>query len=443
MYSKATMALAVCVCSTILPARGMAAEADASGPTFEQLQQQIDQLQQQLKQMKSAQDQPPNPPTLQSAPESTEAAAGIQDSPTLNINGSVVAEYQVRDDHHARNQRTGGDLLFDYFQLGVNGDAGNGITYSADYQWSETNFADGQFLHDAWAAYTFGREGSSQVKAGFFKVPFANLPYGFQSFWCPARYYLGFNDNQAAGVSYQYESGGLRVDVAVFKNDDLQQTSTYGANPYDGYDQINGGAVRLAYTFNKGGKNSLEVSGSVRGGQLEVDNVRGGDSNGTRWAAALAATANLGLWTLNTQITDYRYNVPDDSSLPRNAITFEDYGFGYQVPASGQMYSFSFARSIPVSLGPISAFSVYDDIDYLDVGGDGSYADTYAPTGVTDDDTIFNVAGVSMTAGPIMMWADIISSKNGALGFNGPNDNNWHHRFNLAAAFYFDGDLIQ
>jgi hypothetical protein len=28
------------------------------------------------------------------------------------------------------------------------------------------------------------------------------------------------------------------------------------------------------------------------------------------------------------------------------------------------------------------------------------------------------------------------------MAFVGPNDGDWHHRFNLTAAFYFNGDVV-
>ncbi|WP_423822194.1 hypothetical protein V5738_17865 [Salinisphaera sp. SPP-AMP-43] len=441
-----TLALAACGC-TALWAVQATAQTNGGQPSLDQLQQQIQQLQQQVQDLKTQQQAQPqgqdqgqaaNTTSAQSANPETGAK---QDNKKLTINGGVVAEYQVRDDHHSRNQRTGGDLILDYFDLGISGDAGNGITYGLDYRWSDVNFADDQMLHNGWAAYDFGAGDSSQVKGGFFQVPFGNLPFGYQSFWAPGRYYLGFADNQAAGLGYKYEANGWRLDIDAFKNDDLEQNTTYGGNPSNGYDQINGGNVRVGYTF-KPEAGTVNVSGSVRGGQLETDSVSGGDAMGNRWAASAAVNASLGNWTLQGQYTDYRYNVADDSALSGDSVIFENYGYGYLAPASGQMFSASIGHTFPVELGPISSFSVYDDYDYLMVGGDGEYASQAGFEGASGD-TQVNVVGAQMIAGPIYIWAEMISGKNAAMAFNGPNDDNWHHRFNLTAAYYFSGDLIQ
>lgn len=447
-HSAKTLALAVCGCTALWSVQA-AAQSGNNQPTLEQLQLQIQQLQQQVQDMQVQQQQARHQQQQLQTQQQTTSTAQKKSDKSLTITGGVVGEYQAFLDHaNARDQSTAGNLILDYFDLGVAGNAGHSITFAADYRWSPSGNIGGNsnsFLHKGWAAYNFGAGDSSQIKGGFFQVPYGNLAYGYQSFWAPARYYLSFNDDQAAGLGYKYKANGLRFDIAAFKNDDFGQAATYGANPAGDFQRINGGAVRLGYTFNHGNDNTLNVSASVRGGQLNVEAPESDrDDYGTHWAAALAATANIGLWTLQGQINSYDYNVPDNLGQDPNTITFENYGFQYNVPASGQMYSFSFARAIPVSLGPISSFSVYDDIDYLDIGD--PYTGTVnldGDTGVIDDNTVFNVAGVSMAAGPIMVWAEIISAKNGALGFDGPNDGDWHHRFNLTAAYYFSGDLIQ
>lgn len=409
-----------------------------SGTTADQLQQQINDLQQQMQDMKKQQ-------TERQAAQASEPSTGsakAQEGPTkkLSIGGGVVTEYQAtRNDQHG----SGGNLILDYFDLNASGQYGN-LTYAADYRWSDVNFADGQYLHNAWVDYAFGANKSSHVKGGMFQVPFGNLPYGYQSFWGNTGFYTGFADNQAAGLGYRYQANGWRFDLDALKNDDLGQNSTYGANPSNGYQQINGGDARLGYTFDLSGDNTLNVSASARGGQLKVGNgSEKSVGDGTHWAGAVAANANLGLWVLQGQFVDYQYNIPSGRSfggqtLSTDAITMEDYGYAYRMPAKGQLYTASVGRTFPVDMGPISKFEIYDDYGYLH-SGVGKFTSNGERIGDVND----NRLGVLMVAGPVYVWADLISSKNGALAFNGPNNGNWHHRFNLAAAFYFDGDLIK
>lgn len=445
MYKKIpvrALALAVVGCTAFGSVQA-ATQTSVTQATLDRLQQQIQQLQQQLQQLKAAQQQQQQQIQQQQVAASTQTEQKKDKSgASLNVFGGVEAGYSlVEHDEH------GGSLSLSDLQLGVSGDAGNGITYAAEYRWGESGDGIGvsgatshEYMHYAWAAYNFGADDSSQIKGGYFQVPFGNLPFGYQSFYAPMRYYMGFNDEQAAGIGYKYEHNGWRFDIAAFKNDDFGQSSTYGGNTSDadGYNRINGGVVRLGRTLDLGGDNSLNLSASVRGGQLVVP----GDHTGSHWAGALAATANLGLWTVSAQANDYRYNVPGSvAGGDQSFVTFQEAGFRYNIPASGELYSFSLARSFPVDLGPISNFTVYDDFGYLHSSVD--YPDYFSPANMIDGNSTNNVAGVSMTAGPVMIWAEWVAGKNAYLAFAGDNDGDWHNSFHLTAAYYFDGDLIK
>lgn len=439
-----TLALAVCGCTALWSVQA-AAQSGNSQPSLEQLQQQIQQLQQQVQEMKTQQEQQLAQQKEQQASSASVASqSGSKSNKKLTISGRLVGAYNYSGKTAAPHQTPGGDLDFGYFDLGVAGDMGNGLTYGADYRWSPTdNFAGGQMLHNAWIGYDFGPDNNSQVIGGLFQVPFGNYPTGYESWWGGLGYYTGANDNQAAGLGYKYEANNWRLDIDAFKNDDFGMDTTYGAGSFDGYDQINGGNARLAYTF-KPAAGTVNVSGSVRGGQLEVDHVNdAGHSNGNHWAAAVAADAELGNWSIMGQYTDYRYNVPDGSGLPKDSVAAENYGYGYLLPASGQLFEGHVLRSFPVSnLGPVDAFAVYDDYGYLLNGGDGHYGD-YDDYAGSDGDTQLNVFGVSASAGPLGLYAEWLAAKNGAMAFVGPNNSGWHNVFHLTATYSFDGDLIQ
>ncbi|WP_147418181.1 hypothetical protein [Salinisphaera sp. Q1T1-3] len=439
-HPATTLALAVAGCTALWSVQASA--QTSSQPSLEQLQQQIQQLQQQVQDMKTQQQ---NQQTQAASTSSSNNGAAPQQASSegpkksLNVGGGVAVEYQVQDHDAAPDQRDGGNLIFDYFSLNFSGQYGK-LTYAAEERFSTVNFADSSFLHYGWAAYDFNDH--NQLKGGYFQVPFGMVKdIGYQTFWGNLTYFAGFTDNQAAGLGYKYENGGWRVDLDAFKNDDLQQNSLYGSNPFQGYQQINGGNGRIGYTFNKDGDNWVDVSAAARGGQLEVGNS---NDNGTRWAATVAADARIGLWTVQGQVVGYKYNIPDDRSfngaaLSTQAITVENYGFGYQVPASGEIYSFNVARDFPVqNMGPIDKFQVYNNYSYLH-SGEGDYDEFGNRIG----DVQFNAVGGEMVAGPVYIWADMLIGKNSAMTFVGPNDGDWHPRFNLTAAIYFDGDLVK
>ena len=458
-----TLGLAIAGCSALWSV-GAVAQTDDTQATLKALQQQIQLLQHQVTDLQNKQSTTAN--SSQASDASIKAAssgdaqaspAAVADSgPTkkLNISGGVATEYQLQNSKGNQSRRDGGDLIFDYFALGVDGQYGK-LTYSAQERFSSVNFQDSSFLQHGWAAWDFDDAGHHQVIGGFFQVPFGNLPLGYQSFWGSLAYFGGFTDNQAAGVGYKYENGAWRFDLDAFKNDDLEQGSTYGSNPSFGYQQVNGGSARVGYTFNNEGQNTLNVSAAVRGGELEVGTA-GTDSGvtsdyGNHWAATVAADAKVGLWTLQGQYIDYRYNIPENRTsngvaLPTNAITIENYGFGYQMPASGQFFTGNVARDFPVDLGPISNIQIYNNYGYLKNGGSGRFDSSVPGSGNafnSSGDAQLEQIGAALTAGPVYFWADMMMAKNGAMAFIGPNDGDWHPRFNLTAAFYFDGDLIK
>ncbi|WP_423822385.1 hypothetical protein V5738_00250 [Salinisphaera sp. SPP-AMP-43] len=421
-------------------------DGNAQSQRLQAMQQQLDALQNQLKNLKQQRASDTAEPATDDASTSDQASAesvapGKPDA-ALTLGGAYTAGYQLKPDMD--NQRDGGDGVLGIVALNTSGHYDQ-LSYAAEYRWSDSAFADGQLLRYGWAAYDFGDH--SQIKGGMFYVPFGNLKFGYQSFWGNLTYFAGFTDNQAAGLGYKYENGPWRLDVDAFKNDDLQQHSLYGSNPFEGYQQINGGNIRLAYTFNKGSDHSVQVSTAVRGGQLEVGGAAG--ENGTRWAATAAVDAALGPWTLQGQYVDYRYNIPDGqsydgNSLPTDSIRVENYGFGYQMPASGQIFAANIARTFKIGWGALDSIQLYDNYGYLMAGGDGhwnSASPGSAPNSTSD--VQFNAAGANFSFGILQIWADILSGKNSAMVFNGPNDGSWNTRYNLQMGIYFSGDVVK
>ncbi|RJS93289.1 hypothetical protein D3260_08380 [Salinisphaera sp. Q1T1-3] len=416
------------------------------------LQQQIDQLKTTLDQLKADQGAQPSQASAEPATddaETSDTASATSPAPadeapkkSLTLGGAYTLGYKLKPDLENESQDRG-DGVMGITAVNWDGQYGK-LTYAGEYRWSQVAFADDSFLRYGWAAYDFTPK--HQLKAGLFQVPFGNLRFGYQSFWGNLNYFAGFTDNQAAGIGYKYENGPFRLDIDAFKNDDLQQHSLYGSNPFEGYQQINGGNMRAAWTFNKGSERSVQVSAAVRGGQLEV-----GDSNdnGTRWAATAAVDAALGNWTLQGQYVDYRYNIPDGRQyngfdLPTDSITVENYGFGYQMPASGQIFSGNIARTFDIGWGALESIQLYDNYAYLMTGGDGRFesATPGSPSNMAGD-IQFNAAGMNLSFGPLQIWLDVLSGKNSAMAFNGPNDGDWNTRYNLQMGLYFAGDVIK
>lgn len=438
MSTSKTTILAGAALGLMSPVAGHAA-AQTRQNRLDQLQQQIDALQNELEAIESRPGASSSTAGSEPASESERQASGN----SLTLNGGVETGYQIQDSD-VPNRRTGGSWYLEDVILGASGRQGN-FSYDASY-WYLGGGDD--FLKNGKVVYQFGKQSAFSLTGGYFQVPFGNLPYGYQSFYGNLAYETGFADNQAAGLGYTYQSGPWRVDVDAFKNHNLGQGATYGATPADGYAQINGGNARVAYTVNKSGRNNATLSLSGQGGQIEVGG--GGGDNGSRWAASAAADAHVGRWEFQGQYVDYHYDVSagqtrDGVALPTDAVTFEDYGGLYQVPAAAQIYRTSVARNFKVRWGPIRAWKVYDDYGYLDVGDRGRYTSAVPGEGSTAStgDGQFNIAGLSMEADPVYLWAEVLSSKDAPMSEVGPADGNWHHSFLLTAAFYFSGQVAE
>ena len=431
---------------------GQPVVAAAQTPSKAQLQSEVERLQRELDVLKAqlARSHPQTQPTTISgqkvAHTSTTQTGTVaakkkkpQSTSALTIGGGLVTEYQYQ-----RPDNTGGHLILDYLDLNVHGHYGKHWIYAADERFSTVNIKNHAYLHYGWFAYNFGKNyQQQQIKFGLFHEPFGNLPYGYDSFWGSLAYYAGFTDHQGAGVGYRLQDGPWQVNLAAFKNDNLGQPSTYaGGVPTDGYHSDNGGAVRLAYHWRGNARDHRAVfSVAAKGGQLQA-----GDRQGSRWAVTAAMDGTWGPWNLKLQTVDYAYNVPRDAGyggmlLPRSSIIAENYGFAYHMPAKGQLYGVSLKRSFPVRWGPVHTVSLYDDYGYLHVATAGGFNVGSVANPHRVGDVQLNVAGVEFAANPVYIWADVISGRNAAMAFDGPDDGAWHTRFNLAIGAYFDGTI--
>lgn len=420
---------ALAAAAMIAPSAAVALPASAArAARIARLSEKVQQLQQQVAALKAAVGTP---------------AGGRTPTPgknSLSFNGGVEMSYQYFV-HGVSPRTAGGDAYLQDVSMGASGRHGP-LSFDASY-WLVGG--GDSFLASGSVRYRFGARHRQSVRGGLIRMPFGNLPAGYLSYYGNLAYETGFTDNQAAGLGYTYAAGPWRVDLDVFRNHNLGQPATYGADPALGYQSINGGNARLAYTMGAGSADHATLSIAAQGGQIRA----GGPANsrlGSRWAATVAANWQHGPWTLTGQYIDYRYNVPGGRSyhglaLPSDSVTYENYGSPYQVPAAAQIFRASAGRSFAVTWGPVSSVSVYDDYGYLKVG-DGGHYDAVVPgdggARVVGDGQ-FNVAGVSLTADPVDIWLALLSGRDVPMSGIGADDGKWHQSVLLTGAFYFSG----
>lgn len=340
--------------------------------------------------------------------------------------------------------RTGTESRLNNFILGTSGRYGD---LSFQFQYWFLRGSDTNFLKYAWVNYQFGENSPHSLTAGYFQAPFGNAGYGYFSYFGSMGYLLGFADAQAGGLGYTYNEGPWRLDLDFFKNNTLSQDSTYSGKVTQtlGYRQQNSGNARLAYTFNQGARNSVEVSVAAQGGQLAVGTA---GTHGSRWAATVAFNASLGPWIVLGQYVDYRYNIPSGqtdasgSLLPTNAVGYELRGLPFMGPAHAQLFGLSLARIFDVDWGPISNVMPYVDYAYLDVSGNYQTSLPGVTPTYTDDDGQYALAGVVFSNPHVRVWLTAAASRNAAMTSLGPNDSDWHYTGLLTANFYFGGRLL-
>lgn len=423
-----------------------------------QLQNQSQQLGQQVEQLKKKQEQKQKPvATASTTYDATAASATPSASKSANktyLGGAFYLNYARSTDQG--NSGTG-DGSFSYLSLNANGNFGKMKWGFDEWIGPSSWIADKALMHLAWVSYDFGSRGT--VTGGFFQVPFGNYPYGYHTFWGSMGYYTGFNDNQALGAGYTFEKSGWRWDLDVFKNYDAGQNSLYSGNPFQEYRMIDTGNTRLAYTFGKDTHNTVNASASFRGGHLQIGEENG--HYGSHWAGALAADAELGDWTLQGQVVLYKYNVPAgrvDSSgnaISRRSVLMENFGFeSARIPAAGIMYTFNVARTFNFkNLQPIDNVQLFTDFGYLKSrngkcdnsvswAGRESSLTCAGGTGYRMGNIMSVTPGAITTMGSFTLWTEVILGKNDALRFIGPNDNQWHARYNIEAVYYFGGNVM-
>lgn len=410
-----------------LPAH--AQQAGDQAATIAAMQAQITALQQQLDQLK----QQPAP-----APASTEVAAA-DDSPAakpaaqdgIKLGGAVRFQYS-REGYSEGNRQRRGDMDFDIFRLDLDGSIGN-VELSAQYRWFQYMGA----IHHAWVGYHF--TDADQGQLGIVRVPFGVQPYDSHSYFFSSNYYLGLEDSYQMGALYEHAGEAWNLQLGFLKNDAMGGVDGFVGNRADSYTYnvvgwrapgegnfddpahpigvADTGAARLAYTFRPGQDSTVELGASALRGSLQGNTQRVGRYD----AEALHMNANLGRWNLQLQAARYAYHVNGASRLAVGAYDFYD-----AIAAKARSYTGNLAYRLPVSWGPISALTFYNDYSLVNRKS-GQLPHTW-----------MNVTGMSLEAGGLFTYFDFVTARNQPfIGGSMAGDGGREHRFNVNVGYYF------
>lgn len=348
---------------------------------------------------------------------------------SIKVGGAVRFQYGIKD-YDEDDKDRGGDFDFDVFRLDFNGTIGD-VTLSAQYRWYQYMDA----VHHAYVAYQFDDNWQGQV--GITQVPFGNLTYNSNSFFFSTNFYVGLEDDYDAGLSFIGDYDKHDIRIAFFKTDEMggidgyvgDKTGRYSydivgtRNPGEGiYDTPQQGLaddstfnLRYAYKFD-----NFEVGASVLSGGIEGEDGNAGDHN----AYAIHTKGNIDNFGFMFQYTDYEYDLDDGSDF----VTVGAYAFYDTIPASATIYNMNLSYSLPVTIGPITNLTFYNDYNLMT-----------DKSGGLKEDTIMNVTGVMVTSGNLYTLIDYAIGQNqpfigGSLAGDSDETNS---RLNINFGYYF------
>ncbi|MCL1147592.1 hypothetical protein L2747_16420 [Shewanella marinintestina] len=345
----------------------------------------------------------------------------------INVGGAVRANYAYKD-YSENSKDKAGDFSFDMAAIKFNGRLDNwGL--AAEYRFtSETNY-----IKYGYGFYDINPKW--QLQFGINKVPFGNPEFISNSFWFGLPYYLGFEDDHDIGIKAVYQSNGWHTDLAFYKNPEYaaSENKRYATDLYTGSingteyhnEETNQVNLRQTYTFEHNG-GSTTLGGSAQFGQIY--NSKTGN-NGDRYALALHLDSSYNDWNLQLQALQYEYDAAD--AIDPNKIGVSVVSWQYEIATKGQSYSANIAKIIDTDWGSVKC---YNDFGLMtpDVADE------------TYDNSMQNVTGCAISAGPTYTMVDFIMGKN--MTFSTANNDhiglpevgdNWDKRVNINFGYYF------
>ncbi|AOM80714.1 hypothetical protein BFS30_09930 [Pedobacter steynii] len=350
------------------------------------------------------------------------------DKPQLKIGGALRFNYNLSSWKKEQIKR-GGDFGLDMFR--INADASyKKLDFHAEYRFYAKS-SGGSFLKDGYLTYHFND--STNLAIGLVQNPFGNTTYNSHNWFFNLPYYLGFEDKASMGIRFHQHSKRWSYDLAFFKNamelDFGDQTeidpSRYSNDVAGRNKEINQGNLKMEYLLSDNKR--IGISGMLGG----VYNIPTGQM-GSRWAAAIHTDLSFGKLNLKLQSMYYQYHSADSAQY-RDVLSLAAYGSAYEVATKAYLHTASFAYSLPVKLGPVTAVTFYENYSYMNKPQSG-FADSQ-----------MNVLGGMVTAGNLVTYIDWASGRNQPwLGpewqnglSSGDSGSKWHSRFNINIGYYF------
>ncbi|GIU40349.1 outer membrane beta barrel protein [Shewanella sairae] len=353
------------------------------------------------------------------------AHAAEQTEDGIKLGGAVRVNYAYRD-YDETNKDKGGDFNFDMAAIKFDGKHGDwGL--AAEYRFTSGT----HYIKYGYGFYDVNPDWQLQV--GINKVPFGNRDFISNSYWFGIPYYLGFEDDHDTGIKAVYEKNGWHTDLAFYKSAEYgpSENKRYSTDIYTGTingtdyanEETNQFNIRQTYTAeHEGGQTTLGASAQY--GQIYNSNLK---ENGDRYAVALHLDSSYNGWNLQLQAMQYEY----DDKEHENTIGVSVVSWQYEIASKGQAYNLNLAKTIPTDWGSVKC---YNDFGIMtpDVSDDEF------------DNSLQNVTGCAISAGPTYTMVDFVMGKNMTFS-TADNDHvglpemgdSWDKRVNINFGYYF------
>lgn len=363
--------------------------------------------------------------------ETTDAEAE-ESTDGIKFGGAIRTNYSYTS-YDDGNKNRGGDFDFDIFRINMSGEVG-GVTLNSEIRFFDYMTA----VKYAYAGYQFSE--NWQVQAGITQVPFGNQAYNSQNYFFSTNYYLGLEDDFDLGVVFKRSvADNWQLDVGFFKNDELGGVDGYVDNrsdrysydivgirtqgegiydePTEGLGEYNTLAGRFAYHFNTG-EVKTEVGVSALHGAIHNGEKRAGDYQ----AWAFHTSSQYQNWHLQFQHSQYDYDIGQADRLAVGAYSFYD-----SIAADAKSTTLNIAYDMAVDFGPVTDLQFYNNFGLVYDKSDDS------------EDTMMNVLGMSVAAGGLFTYFDLVHAKNQPfIGGSAAGDTDeTEQRFNINIGYYF------
>ncbi len=376
---------------------------------------------------------------------STKAKAETEtDDPQLKLDlGGMLRLVYNSSSWKDAQQARGGDFAIDCF--GITAKASYDKLYlDFDYRFNSIDFG-GYFLRYGYFGYDFNQ--SSNLKLGLVPIPFGNADFNSNSFFFSLNYYYGLEADNDMGIAYTKKLDNWQFDMAFMKNAEDLNMSDKGDETYSRYaydvasisddegnmiyrnKEINQLNARAIYAFGNGKLKSRLGASVMYGALLNLDT----EKLGSRSAWALHYDADLGRFNFKAEMLQFKYAAQNPEGQDNRVTAMAAYGSAYLVASEATNYTVSLSYCLPIKSQLVNSITVYNDFGIANKK-ESSFSNS-----------LMNVTGMVISAGPIYMYMDWAMGKNQAWFGNdwenalaqGSTNASWNYRFNINLGFYF------